>query len=691
MLDKEMKEEKKRATRARRANVIYGLTFLAFSSLILRLGFVQVANGANFRSDANNMMLSKIPILPARGRIYDSHGDLLAYDKPAYDIVLTQFVNTRKSTYQEMAQKLAPILKTTAKSLFQVMDSNQGASQITLYQNATKTQIAYVEENHQWFPNIRIVQQPHRVYPYGDLAGQVLGYVGPITSASKSYYVNKLHYLRTQIVGETGLEAQYEYLLQGKVGQQVVAVNAAGDPVKYLGDSPPPVSGKVLQLTLDGNLQALAQQDVMNVINSSPYKPTITDAAAVVLNVKTGGVLAMVSYPYLDPNWYTGSGYLRHQTYLANSGAQLNYAIQSPQMPGSTVKAANTVAGLKYGAITPSYTVYDTNWIMIGQTLRHGDFAAGLVGLLKAIAISDDIFFYHLGLNLGHWIGSTATTGGGPPAGMSYRTWQTTDFIKGITELFQTEWDFGLGPLTGIDLPGEQPGQFFISDFSKNGIKVPFHLHQAEQSLKKTGAYNNYGSPIDLAFGAIGQSQQFTPIELAQYVATVADNGKRIEPHLLSKVYPPNTRLPSNVKPLQVVQPKVLNTVQANPQYFKLAQQGMYEVCNNPQGLAYAVFQNAPYKAAGKTGTAQITLNGQNVLNSVFISYAPFNNPQVAVAVMVPGGGYGSETAAPIVRQLLDTYFKEHHEFYPQKQWLNTAVPSGWTQMPAYTVPEHSH
>ncbi|RIV26212.1 peptidoglycan glycosyltransferase [Alicyclobacillaceae bacterium I2511] len=684
-----MWDEKNRITRAHRASVIYGMVFLAFVSLVVRLGMDQVVHGATFRSQANDMMLSKVPILPARGWIYDSHGDLLAYDRPTYDVVLTQFANTHRHTYHAMAEKLAPILKESAHVLYKSMTANPAAVQVTLRQNATQAQIAYIEGNHQWFPNIRIVLQPHRVYPYGDLAGQVIGYTGPITSAVKNYYVNKLKYLPTQRIGETGLEAQYESLLQGKIGYQVMAVNAAGDPVKYLGDSPPPVSGKVLQLTLEGHLQAKAQQDVMNEINSSPYKSTITSASAVVLNIKTGGVLAMVSYPYMDPNWYTGSGYLKHQKYLATSGAQMNYAIQSAQMPGSTVKAANTIAGLKYRAITPRTTVYDTNWIKIGQTMRHGDFAAGLVGLIKAIAISDDIFFYHLGLNLGHWVGSTATTGGGPPAGMSYRTWRNTDFVRGITRMFQTEWNFGLGPLTGIDLPGEVPGEFFISDSHRGWIKVPFHLHSAENALKKTGQDVNYGSPIDLAFGAIGQSQQFTTIQLAQYVATVADNGKRIEPHLLSKVFPPNTRLPSKVKPLEVVKPKVLNTVQASPAYFRLDHEGMYAVCNDPDGLAYASFVGAPYKAAGKTGTAQITMNGQRVLNSVFICYAPYKHPQVAVAVMIPGGGYGAETAAPITRQLLDTYFREHHEFYPRSQWTSTEIPHDWTQMSAYTVPEH--
>jgi len=673
-----------------RTSLVYGLVFVSFTSLIVRLGYLQIGQGNKFRADALTTSLSQIPVLPARGWIYDSQGNLLAYDQPFYSVFLTRLQN---QNYSLMAGKLAPLFHMSADKIVQLMQAQGQYATIRLFKDITPLQLAFIEENHTDFPGLNVVLDAQRMYPEGDLAGQVLGYVGPITPQNQNQYLhgpNKANYLNSSSVGETGLEYQYENLLQGKIGNQVVENNITGTPVKKLGYVPAPTSGYSLQLTLDGHLQAQAQQQMMNFVQSSSYASQVTQGAAVILDVHTGGVLAMVSYPYLDPNWYTNGSWDKHATYLQTSGAQLNNAIQGPLTPGSTVKPANALTGLKYGAIDANTTIFDNNFIMIGATQRHGDAAEGLIGLVKSIAVSDDIFFYHLGLNIGHWIGSTATTGGGPPSGMSYQHWLNTDFAKGIARLFRGEWDFGLGRLTGIDLPAEQAGQFYIE---KNyTAEVQFDLLKAEQSLQKTGKYENYATPLDLAFAAIGQSQQFTPIELAQYVATLANGGKRLQPHLLSEVLPPGMerQLPNSAQPLQVIKPVVQQDLKLNQASLQLVQQGMWQVCNLPYGTAYASFVNAPYQAAGKTGTAQISMNGKSEYNSVFIGYAPYNNPQIAIAVMVPGAGFGAETAVPIARQLMDDYFKEHHEFFPKNQWEDTTIPSTWKQSPAYLVPEQS-
>ncbi len=669
-----------------RIGVVYSLVFLSFTTLILRLGYLQIAQGSTFRAQAMTTSVTKIPVMPARGWIYDRSGNLLAYDQPMYSVYLTRMKNQND---QAMANELAPWFNTTPAHVMQLMQAQQGYSTISLFKDISPKQLALIEENHANLPGVNVVVDSQRVYPNGDLAGQVLGYVGPITPQNQKQYPN---YLPTQSVGETGLEAEYESLLQGKVGYQVMEGNLSGTSVKSVGYSPAPTSGDTLQLTLDGRLQADAQEQMMNLIHSSAFGSQVTQGAAVVINVHTGGVLAMVSYPYLDPNWYTNGSFVKHAKYLQTSGAQRNNAIQGPLYPGSTVKLANFITALKYGAITPATTIFDTNWTKIGTGFFHGDGAAGLTGVLKAIAISDETFFYHLGLNMGKWIGSTATTGGGPPAGMSYTHWLNTDFATGITRMFQGEESFGLGQLTGIDLPGEQKGIFYIEDSLKNYIQVPFNPQTAAQSLKKTGQYVNHGTPVDLAFAATGQGQEFTPIELAQYVATIANGGKRLQPHLLKDVLPPETQPGgnSNAKPIKVFQPVVQKNLNINPTYLHLAQKGMWGVCNLPYGTAAGTFMNAPYQAAGKTGTAQIYMNGHAEYNSVFIGYAPYNNPQIAVAVMIPGAGYGAQTAVPLARQLMDDYFKQHHEFFPKNQWQTTNIPTTWKTSSAYVVPEQS-
>jgi len=674
-----------------RVNVVYTFVFLSFTSLILRLGYVQIVRGSFFRGQLQQTSLYKVPVLPARGWIYDAYGNLLAYDKPSYSVFLTQLPHVHQS-FPDIAKILAPQFSTSSSSILDTIMTNKAYATIRLFQNISKQQLAFVEENKSTLPGVNVVMDSQRVYPEGDLAGKVLGYVGKITPLTVAAY-KKLHYLPTQTVGETGLEYQYESLLQGKIGYQVAEVTSQGTPLQQLGFDPPETSGDNLQLTLDGHLQAFSQNAVIQDIQSSTHTH-ISGASVVVLDVKTGGVLAMVSYPYYDPNWYTTGAFLKHVNYLQTSGAQLNTVIQSPGYPGSTVKPANIYTGLTQGVITPTTSFADHYWTWVGKSQIHDDASHGIVDTVKALEVSCDTFLYEVGLWLGKWDGSGATSsqGGGPAGNINYMLWLHTDFVRGINALFQGEYNFGLGRLTGIDLPGEQAGTFYVENYSKGYLRVPYHLQQAEAAIKKTGSYTNYATPIDLAFSAIGQSQQFTPIELAQYVATIADGGKRIQPHLLEKIYAPGTSRISMGKttPEKVIQTTVQQNLHLNPTYLSVVQQGMYDVANNPSGTASGSFMNAPYKAAGKTGTAQIRVNGRKEDNAVYIGYAPFNNPQIAIAIMIPGGGYGAETAVPLARVIMDEYFKEHHEFFPASQWQPTSIPSDWTKSPAYVGPEQS-
>ncbi|MDQ0189114.1 peptidoglycan glycosyltransferase [Alicyclobacillus cycloheptanicus] len=695
--------DRRRRTHLFRVNVVFSCVFLALSSLIFRLGYLQITKGAYFRSQAKTTSVQNIPVLPARGRIYDTNGNLLAYDEPIYSVYFTRVknINTSSGELKKIAALLAPVFHTTEAHVLALLNADPQYSTITLFKNITEDQLTFISEHAGQLPGVDVQMDGQREYPYKDLAGQVLGYVGAITPQNEAYYVKKKGYKEIQQVGVAGLEYEYENLLQGKVGYQQVqysTVNGSTKPVGYI----PPVSGDNLKLTLDGRVQADTQNAVLQAIQNYERQnhQTITDAAAVMINVKTGGIIAMASYPYLDPNWMVpGGDFTQHAQYLSSSGAEINNAIQSPLDPGSTVKPVNLMIGLEHGVITPN-TEFDDNAPvqMIGTYPMKEDASYGWINDIQAIAVSDDRFFYNVGLDLGHWLGSTPTSGGYPQGG-NYQKWLNTDFIKGILDLAQGEMRFGLGELTGIDLPGEQAGNFEIEDLQagKKPTNVQLSAKQIQQiaeTVKKTGQYVNYGSPYDLAGMAFGQMQQFTPIELLQYVATIADNGKKLQPHLLQAVYPPGLEQSlanTNEKPISTVKPVVQANLKINPTYLKLAQEGMYAACNTPEGTAYDYFGDAPYKAAGKTGTAEITMHGQSVNNSVFIGYAPYNDPQIAVAVMVPGAGYGAVTAVPIARQMMDDYFDEHHEsFMPKSQWTNGSIPANWTSSPAYKLPEES-
>ncbi|QQE79928.1 penicillin-binding protein 2 [Alicyclobacillus sp. SO9] len=698
-----------------RLNIVYGLVFLSFGSLILRLGYLQVSQGPKFRSDAMTTAIQRLPVLPARGRIYDAEGHLLAYDKPSYGLTYTRMKGVNQHPAR-IAEMLAKVFKEPSSKIYNdLVNKNKNYRTINLFKKITNKQMSFIAENQGDMPGLLITQSYTRTYPNGDLAGHVLGYVGPIQKADQKEYVKKLKYLQSQIVGDTGIEGYYESYLQGQRGYKVLQVSTNGSAAANVGYTPP-TSGNNLQLTLDGHVQAVAQQDIQHAVATSKHRSSINDVGAVMLNVKTGGVLSLVSYPYYDPNWFENGEFSKHRNYMLSSHASINYAISQPQYPGSTVKPANLIIGLEHGAITP-YTGYPVPyWLQItpGPSGRkHDDMNHGYVNDVTAIAVSSDVFFYKLALRVGQWFGSSATHPGSPPAGMSATKWSRTAAVKGLIDLFGGEERFGLGVLTHIDLPGEQLGNFYTIDAAALGNAYPFDLKKAEAAYKRNHQYvtqdqytevikgkngknhtvtrkaTRFISPIGIALSGIGQEQQFTPIELGQYVATIANNGTKIQPHLLDKVLQPGLTPVGQDQVYKQFKPSETN-LHIKPQYLKLAQQGMYGVTHDPLGTGYYVFHNTPYDAAGKTGTADIVLNGHKTTDSVFIAYAPYNNPQVAVAVMVPGGGYGATTAAPIAKDMLDAYFKEHHEFFKKSQWTNTDIPKNWKQTKAYTIPENA-
>ncbi len=616
-----------------RVSFVYGVVFLSLSALLLRLAYLQVSLGNQFRSEASNQQISYVPVMPERGWIYDSNHQLLAYDTPTISIVMTRLHNVKVQNYTTLAALLSPVLGIAQTDLVKKMNTyNTWQDQIYLLLNASNAQVSYVSEHKNQLPGIELVVSSKRNYPHGDLAGQVLGYVGPIQSNEAATY-QKQKYLLDQIVGQSGLELQYENYLQGTVGKNAIVINNLGIPIESLGLNPPPKRGDTLSLTVDGHLQAAAQQILASQINTvNQHGSNVREGAAVVMNPKTGAILALASYPYLDPSWFMDATVYQQHAKELNTypSPAFNNATQGLFMPGSTVKPGNILLGLLSGVITPSTIIDDPGYLMIGNYRMHGDVPGGLgpVNPVSTIQVSDDIFMYQLSLWMAHY----------PPTNMSTNTWLNTVRVQTLNKFHQFERSLGLGIPTGIDLPSETKGQF-----------------------------SDYKTLYDLPATAIGQDQAFSPLQLADYVATIANSGKRMQPHLLNSVTTPEGASVTTFKP------KVMNTVSAPAAYWDVLHQGMYLVANSPQGTAAGSFMDAPYKAAGKTGTAQ--RGGGSTDISVFIGYAPFNDPQIAVAVVIPGAGYGATGAAPVTRSIMDTYFKEHHEFFPATQWTNNTIP----------------
>lgn len=681
-----MHVDKEEYPRIGRVRVVYGIIFLALSSLIMRLGYLQIARGADFRVQAHTTMLSRMSVLPSRGWIYDANGVLLAYSKPSFSISLTR-LNAHKQNFVDIAKTLAPVLGMTPKQFLGLLnnDTSKNQSQVELYDNANEQQVSFVREHQSDLPGVHVEVVPQRVYKYGGLAGQVLGYVGKQSDRDRPKYAAK-HYGIHQLVGKDGVELQYESLLQGQPGYRLVQTNTLGVPIKDLGLHPAPAAGSTLQLTIDSTLQAYAQQIVLDTLKAvrakHHYNPK--EASAILMNPNDGSVLALVSYPYYNPQWFMDQKTLqKHLGYVWDpvQTPTLNHVIASRHPPGSTVKPVNLLAALTEGVITPHTTISDPGYAVVGTYRAKDDSFAGhgQVDPVKALQVSCDTFFYHVGMWLADWWG-------GPPAGQTVAEWLWRGHVKGLNTLFHWETLFGLGKRTGIDLPGEALGSFFQDDASR-GRAIPYNLDEAMRAIDTQGYYRNNSVLYDNAAAAIGQMQQFTPIQLAQYVSTLANGGRRIQPHVLKTVYPSGV-VPAKDAKGQVVQPKVLGTIHINRQYLNIVKRGMYDVVNTLGGTAYGSFYNAPYKAAGKTGTAQVGTGREDT--SVFMAYAPADHPEVAVAVMVPGGGSSYDTAVPMARQLLDVYFKEHHApFFARSEWIEaTGPPPNWFQMPAFLETE---
>lgn len=632
---------------------VYTIAFLAIFGLIIRTGYLDVVRGESFRQEAGQTFNARMGVLPKRGWIYDRRMNVLAYNAPSVSVILSRF-STSCADYPKLAKQLAPILKLSSKTLLREMYRDPGAREIRLYDSATPLQITNIMEHQSRFPGIHCVQDMTRVYPHGSLAGHIVGYIQPQPAGESKRYRDS-GYLPVEKVGITGVERQYEHVLQGKPGYRVWQVTSSGVPIKSYGLNPKPLPGHSVRLTVDSQLQASVQQMVMHQLEQAHSLHHIhpTDAEAVMLDTKTGGVLALASYPYYNPNWFIHSAdYEKHQSYINNLHLTpiINHVLASPRYPGSTVKPVNLLAAMNCGVISPNTRIFDTGQLMVGTYKAHDWMPGGhgLVDVPTAIQKSCDTFMYQVGMWMANWHD-------GPPKRESVSAWNQRDRVKGLNQLFHLEWQFGLGPKTGIDLPGESVGRFYAND-SLNHIIVPYDLQASERTMRKRGHVPNAGLLYDNAFAAIGQMQEFTPIQLAVYAMTLARGGSRLKPHLLDAILSADGK-----RVVQSYQLQVAKKIAIPRKQLAAVQEGMYRACNVRGGTAYRAFLGASYRAAGKTGTAEVSQWGKKTDISLFVGYAPAQHPQVAVAVMVPGGGESSDAAVPLARKLFDAYFTKQH------------------------------
>ncbi|MBX6394547.1 MAG: penicillin-binding protein 2 [Alicyclobacillaceae bacterium] len=601
-----MSNPEQSTVRRRRLQLLLGIVVILIGVLVNRLVHLQLVEGASYKQLADRNRFEVLTRPAPRGKIYDRNGQLLVSNKASFGLYWADLISD-KNQEKRIAEQLSPVLQMSADEILRKMnDTSRGAIWRPVKLGLTEQQVAYIYEHTGELPGMHIVATPEREYKAGMLACHVIGYLNSIPQEKQDEYLNR-GYRIDEKVGWQGVEKSYEQDLRGKDGAFRFMVNAANQPTANI-QAIPPVPGNDLVLTIDARVQQVTQQALADQVQKLRAQGVKT-AAAVMMDVNTGKIIALASYPYYDPGWFVHG--ISQAQWNQFQPAEMNRAIQDPQVPGSTGKLVTAIAALQDGVITPSWTIYDPGYIRISNDVIRDWQAHGKVNVIDAIRESCDTFFYRVGLMASKWSPGFSNAGL-----IAWEKGPRADWMKRFQD-YQKQ--FGLGVLTGIDLPNEVPG--FLEDDG--------HLPS-------------------VYYSAIGQMERFTPIELVQYTATIANGGKRLEPHVVDRVVAPDGTV------VRKIEPKVLNTVSVSPQVLQVVREGMYQVVNSPTGTAYGAFLGAPYKAAGKTGTAETGIQGFD--NSVFVGYAPYDHPEVAVAVMVPGGGHGADSAV-IVRKMLDAYF----------------------------------
>lgn len=524
-------------------------------------------------------------------------------------------------------------------------------SPITLATDISRESVAELEERHDDFPGVTTDIMYFRKYNDAQILSHVMGYMRNINL--ETYKAKKDQgYKINDLIGQSGVELAAEAELRGKSGTRSIEVDMAGRTTKEISEEPP-IPGNDVMLTIDTKLQKIALESLERNINwiksQADGVKNFGDAfagAAVVLDVNKGEVLAMASYPYYDPAIYLEGAENREAQKLIQewitdekNKPMHNRAIQDIYAPGSTYKPLTGIAGLEEGVITKYEKIDDPGKIVIGGwtftclEYRMGAPAHGPIALAKALETSCNIYFHRLGDKLG------------------------------IDKLDKWSKIFGLGEKTGIDIDsgleakGTRSNRAFkkeTADAINKWIKEDAEKKGQKVDLSKL----EYGewTPADTAQTAIGQLYNaFTPLQLANYVSTIANGGKKFKPYVVSKVIKYDGSIVTEVKPEFEQVPVKAETIEA-------VKEGMLAVSEGAEGTAQGLFDDVIYegkkvKVAGKTGTAEIGLPNASS-NALYVCYAPADNPKIAVAVVIERGVWGSN-AAPVAKDILKEYFKQ--------------------------------
>ena len=618
-----------------------------FAAMLTRLWFLQILNAPQYEQavSANSIRVLSIP--PIRGLIYDRSGHLLVGNK----VIETVTLDRQEILLDpQIVAKVAAVLNETSAQIDLALKNPNYSpfKPVPIATNVPLSTVLILKEQSSQFPGVSVSYATQRYYPYGSLDAQLLGHVGDI-SATELKYPQFNGYSPGSVVGQDGVESTFEKWLQGKPGSITYLVNSRNIEVKVLKVVPATPGDNVI-LPIDVGLQqtldsALSNQ-IANLHNSvdptTKIRPPAPSGAAVVMDVTNGQVIAMSSFPTYNPTlWVGGISQANYQTITspANSIPALNRVIAGLYTPGSTFKIATATAALNSGLINANTLINDPGYFQIpppcyGKCQFHnaGYESLGEISVAKAIGASDDVFFYTLG----------------------YRFW-TRRATYGDMPIQNVAAQYGLGQMTGINLPGEVSGYV-------DSPAVRQKLHALDPKAYPNSSWYT-GDNLEMAFGQGGTT--ITPIQLADAYATFANGGTRYQPQVGAMIESPNGKV------VQTIGPKVMATVNLPPSTRNPMLQGFESAVDAPYGTVGAtnVFSGFPlntYPIAGKTGTASTNHVEPNAL---FVAFGPANAPKYVVAVAIDQGGYGAQASAPIARKVFD--------YLLSNQIPNPSLPKG--------------
>lgn len=623
-----------------RAAIAAVLMVIAMGLVISRLVWLQVVKYDYFADLSQGNRIRIEPIPPNRGLILDRNGLPLATNAPSYQLELTkEQVADVDATLNGIAE-MGLIDKETIPTIKRDLRGRRSFDAVPIKLQLTEVELARFAARRHQFPGVEIRPRLTRYYPLAESSVHALGYVGAISEDDKKR-LNLDDYAGTTLTGKNGVEYAFEGQLHGRAGFQQLLVNAQGRSVQRIGneaaklDRKEPVAGNDLFLTIDMRVQQAAEEALRG-----------QRASAIAIDPNNGDIIAFVSTPAFDPNLFARG--LTRPEYLALTEdpdrPMFDRVIRGVYPPGSTVKPMMAMAALEYGVVTPANTVFCRGaYRMPGvsrpwRDWKHG--GHGSVDMRKAIATSCDVYFYDIANQMG------------------------------VDRIHDYLTQFGMGTITGIDIPGEKIGLLPSTDWKKKA----FRRKEAQMWF-----------PGDTISIGIGQGyMNATPLQLAHATATIASRGHRFKPRLVRAIRNVTTGQVTELKPSVLPSPHV-----NDPAAWDVAIGGMFDVANAPYGTARGATANAMYKIAGKSGTAQVFTVAANEKmrkpgelaehlrdHALFVAFAPAEAPRIAVAIVVenaPAGGSGF--AAPIARRILDTYLLTPDQLAEQDAKRKPAPP----------------